>query len=156
MQHEMPGTHQMWKAAEEMADRSAWCIHLSTTSSADFHISSVAGISGFIRFQVYTHHPKAMLLQALSKPAGQAASFSASPAQASQQPDSPSVSALKQSMIRVQPHALENHVPALCGPLQASHHSALKHLHNVEARFYCPHTFLSLDFRCRDDVSALE
>jgi len=54
------------------------------------------------------------------------ASFSASPAQAdSQQPDSSSVSALKQSMIRVQPHALDNHVPALCGPLQASHHHAL-------------------------------
>ena len=67
-----------------------------------------------------------MLLQALSKPAGRAASFSASPAQAdSQQPDSPSVSALKQSMLRVQPHALDNHVPALCGPLQASHHQAL-------------------------------
>jgi len=28
-----------------------------------------------------------------------------------------------------------------------------KHLHNVEMRFYCPQTFLSLDFQCRDDVS---
>ncbi|KAL0033161.1 hypothetical protein WJX79_006554 [Trebouxia sp. C0005] len=63
----------------------------------------------------------AWLDQALSKPAGRATSFSASPAQAdSQQPASPSVSALKQSMIRVQPHALDSHVPALCGPLQGS------------------------------------
>jgi len=84
------------------------------------------GIAGFICFQVYDHHPEAVLLQALSMPAGRATSFSASPAQADyQQPDSPSVSALKQSMIRVQPHAMDNHVPALCGPLQASHHQAL-------------------------------
>lgn len=63
----------------------------------------------------------AWLDQALSKPAGRAASFSASPAQEdSQQPDRLSVSALKQSMMRVQPHALDNHVPALCGPLQGS------------------------------------
>ena len=32
----------------------------------------------------------------------------------------------------------------------------LKHLHNVETRFYCPQTFLSLDFQCRDDVSELK
>ncbi len=32
----------------------------------------------------------------------------------------------------------------------------LKHLHNVEPRFYCPQTFLSLDFQCRDDVSELK
>ncbi len=31
----------------------------------------------------------------------------------------------------------------------------LKHLHNAETRFYCPQTFLSLDFQCRDDVSEL-
>ena len=29
----------------------------------------------------------------------------------------------------------------------------LKHLHNVETRFYCPQTFLYLDFQYRDDVS---
>ena len=29
----------------------------------------------------------------------------------------------------------------------------LKHLHNVETRFYCPQTFLYLDFQCRDGVS---
>lgn len=85
---------------------------------------------------------EAVLLQALSKPAVRATSFSASPAD-SQQPDSPSVSALKQSMIRVQPHALDNHVPALCGPLQASHHQALMLLHNVETQFHCPQTSLS-------------
>jgi len=28
----------------------------------------------------------------------------------------------------------------------------LSHLHNVETCFYCPQTFLSLDFQCRDDV----
>lgn len=84
---------------------------------------------GYFRFgsyQVDNHHLAAVLLQALSKPAGRATSFSASPAQAdSQQPASPSVSALKQSMIRVQPHALDSHVPALCGPLQANHHQSL-------------------------------
>ena len=31
-----------------------------------------------------------------------------------------------------------------------------KHLHNVETRFYCPQTFLYLDFQCRDDVSELK
>ncbi len=36
------------------------------------------------------------------------------------------------------------------------HHVALKHLHNVETRFYCPQTFLYLDFQCRDDVSELK
>ncbi len=152
----MPRTEQMWKAAEEMMDRSAHHANLSIILSADFHICFVVGISGFIRFQVYNHHSEAVLLQALSTPAGRATFFSASPAQAdSQQPDSPSVSALKQSMIRVQPHALDNHVPALYGPLQASHHQALKHLHNVEARVYCPQTFLSLDFQCRDHFSEL-
>ena len=106
-------------------------------------------ISGLIHFQVHDHHLGALLLQALSKPAGRAASFSVSPAQEeSQQPDRLSVSALKQSMIRVQPHALDNHVPALCGPLQANHHQALKHLHNVEACFYCPQMFLRIDFQC--------
>ncbi len=34
--------------------------------------------------------------------------------------------------------------------------SVLKHLHNVETRFYCPQMFLSLDFQCRDDVSELK
>ena len=29
----------------------------------------------------------------------------------------------------------------------------LKHLHNVETRFYCPQALLYLDFQCRDDVS---
>ena len=29
----------------------------------------------------------------------------------------------------------------------------LKHLYNVETRFHCPQTFLSLDLQCRDDVS---
>ena len=28
----------------------------------------------------------------------------------------------------------------------------LQHLHNVQTRFYCPQAFLSLVFRCRDDV----
>ncbi len=32
----------------------------------------------------------------------------------------------------------------------------LKHLHNVETRFFCPQTFLSLDYQCRDGVSELE
>ena len=32
-------------------------------------------------------------------------------------------------------------------------HEALKHLPNVETRFYCPQTFLYLYFQCRDDVS---
>ncbi len=32
---------------------------------------------------------------------------------------------------------------------------ATTHLHNVRTRSYCPHTFLSLDFQCRDDVSEL-
>ncbi len=31
----------------------------------------------------------------------------------------------------------------------------LKHPHIVEMRFYCPQTFLYLDFQCRDDVSEL-
>ncbi len=35
-------------------------------------------------------------------------------------------------------------------------YSILKHLPNVETRFYCPQTFLSLDFQCRDDVSELK
>ncbi len=34
--------------------------------------------------------------------------------------------------------------------------NTLKHLPNVETRFYCPQTFLSLDFQCRDDVSELK
>jgi len=34
--------------------------------------------------------------------------------------------------------------------------TSLKHLHNVETRFYCPQTFLSLDSQCRDDVSELK
>ncbi len=29
----------------------------------------------------------------------------------------------------------------------------LKHLHNVETRFYCRHALLSLDFQCRVDIS---
>ncbi len=38
-----------------------------------------------------------------------------------------------------------------------SHHVwNIKHLHNVETRFYCPQTFLHLDFQCRDDVSELK
>jgi len=32
----------------------------------------------------------------------------------------------------------------------------LKHLHNVETCFYCPQTFLSLDFQCRDAISELK
>jgi len=31
--------------------------------------------------------------------------------------------------------------------------TCLKHLHNVETRFYCSQTFLSLDFQCKDDIS---
>ena len=119
MKPEMPTTEQMWTTAQEMIDRLAWCANLS----AAFHICSVVGISGFIRFQVYNHHSEAELLQALSKPAGRATSCNARPKQAdSQQPDSPSVSALKQSMLRVQPHALDNHVPPRCGLLLASVH----------------------------------
>jgi len=41
-----------------------------------------------------------------------------------------------------------------CSGKASAYH--LKHLHNVETRFYCPLTFLSLDFQCRDDVSELE
>ncbi len=32
----------------------------------------------------------------------------------------------------------------------------LKHLRNVETWFFCPQTFLNLDFQCRDDVCELE
>ena len=32
-------------------------------------------------------------------------------------------------------------------------HTDLKHLHNVETRGHFVHTFLSLDFQCRDEVS---
>jgi len=32
----------------------------------------------------------------------------------------------------------------------------LEHLLNVETQFYCPQAFLSLDFHCRMDVSALK
>ena len=32
----------------------------------------------------------------------------------------------------------------------------LKHLHSVQARFYCPQTSLSLDVQCRDEISALK
>ena len=32
----------------------------------------------------------------------------------------------------------------------------LKHLHNVETRFYCPQTSLSLDFQCRADISEIK
>ncbi len=32
----------------------------------------------------------------------------------------------------------------------------LKHLPNVETRFYCPEAFLSLVFHCRMDVSELK
>ena len=31
-------------------------------------------------------------------------------------------------------------------------HESPKHLHTVEKRLYCPQTFLSSDFQCRDDV----
>jgi hypothetical protein len=31
-----------------------------------------------------------------------------------------------------------------------------EHLHNVETHFYCPQTFLSFDFPCRNDVSELK
>ena len=32
----------------------------------------------------------------------------------------------------------------------------LRHLHNVDMRFHCPQTFLSVDLQCRDDVSELK
>ena len=32
----------------------------------------------------------------------------------------------------------------------------LNHIYNVETRFYCPQTFLCLDFQCRDDVSEVK
>ncbi len=32
----------------------------------------------------------------------------------------------------------------------------LKHLHHVEKSFYCPQTFLSFDFQCRDDICELK
>jgi len=32
----------------------------------------------------------------------------------------------------------------------------LKHLQNVDTCLYCPQTFLSLDFQCRDDISELD
>jgi len=31
--------------------------------------------------------------------------------------------------------------------------TALNHLHNLATRFYCPQTFLYLDFQYRDDIS---
>ncbi len=31
--------------------------------------------------------------------------------------------------------------------------AVLKHLPNVETRFYCPQALLSVDFQCRDDAS---
>ncbi len=40
--------------------------------------------------------------------------------------------------------------------MSAYDYDNLKHLHNVETRFYCPQAFLSLDFQCRDDVSELK
>ena len=42
-----------------------------------------------------------------------------------------------------------------CKPLE-QHTATVKHLHNVETHFYCPQTFLSLEFRCKDDVSGLK
>ncbi len=41
-----------------------------------------------------------------------------------------------------------------CLPEDALQHwvTCLKHLYNVETPFYCPQTFLSLDFQCRDGI----
>jgi len=33
---------------------------------------------------------------------------------------------------------------------------AVKHLPNVQTRFYCPQVFLSGDFQCKDGVSELK
>ncbi len=42
----------------------------------------------------------------------------------------------------------------ITSPIIHSHHlNDLKHLPNVETRFYCPQAFLTLDFQCRDAVS---
>ena len=64
------------------------------------------------------------VLQALPKAVSSSsrASSSRSPLRAAaQQAASPSTSSLMHSLVSVQPHALDSHVPALCGPLQASH-----------------------------------
>ena len=37
------------------------------------------------------------------------------------------MNSLMESMVTVQPHALDNHVPALCGPLQAGHFIPFRH-----------------------------
>ena len=37
-----------------------------------------------------------------------------------------------------------------------AHSLVQKDLYTVETRFYCPQTFLSLHFQCRDDISDLK
>lgn len=64
------------------------------------------------------------VVQALPKAVSSSsrASSSRSPLHpAAQQLASPSAGSLMHSLVSVQPHALDSHVPALCGPLQASH-----------------------------------
>ena len=62
-----------------------------------------------------------MVLQALPKSVNRAPS-SRSPAE--QVSSAASVSSLLEGLVSVQPHALDRHVPALCGPLQVRHYLA--------------------------------
>lgn len=58
------------------------------------------------------------LLQACPQPAYRTASRRSPAQQASQ---GAPMNSLMENMVTVQPHALDSHVPALCGPLQAGH-----------------------------------
>ncbi|KAA6422396.1 MAG: Nuclear pore complex -related isoform 2 [Trebouxia sp. A1-2] len=93
----------LWRPSMLPSQALLWrnCYTPSEMSQKQRSPRHMLGWTRFGSYQVDNHHLAAVLLQALSKPAGRATSFSASPAQAdSQQPASPSVSALKQSMIR--------------------------------------------------------
>ena len=57
-------------------------------------------------------------LQACPQPAYRTASRRSPAQQASQ---GAPMNSLMENMVTVQPHALDSHVPALCGPLQAGH-----------------------------------
>lgn len=56
--------------------------------------------------------------QALPQPANRASSRRTPAQQAS---EGVSMNSLMGGLVSVQPHALDSHVPALCGPLQAGH-----------------------------------
>ena len=63
------------------------------------------------------------------------------------------MSSLRQAATMVSRTSVQHH--ASCVQLVRTQW-LLKHLHNVETRFYCPQTFLYLDFQCRDDVSEIK